>query len=95
MGLRKRIICGNQKKTRTKEDLEKQELAWKIFCEKGEVCINDPLRPVESVMNVLKRNPDAFTGPFSDYHGDIPLNELRQAAIKEREETRHGSYDEK
>lgn len=45
------------------------------------VCVNDPLRSVESDRDALKRDPYVFTGPFCDYYGDIPLSEYKRIIL--------------
>lgn len=82
MGLRKKVFYPQPKRELTEEELERRELAWKILEEKGVVCVNDPLRSVESDRDALKRDPYVFTGPFCDYYGDIPLSEYKRIILE-------------
>ncbi len=74
MGLRKKVFYPKHDRKLTEEEQKKYDQAWEILCEKGSVCITDPSQSVESITDILKRDPNAFTGAHCDYHSDIPLS---------------------
>lgn len=84
MGLQKKILCKGPTKKPTEEQQKRYDLAWEILCKTGSVNVTNPLKPVENIKDILRQDPYAFTGPFCDYHGDIPISEfIRQ--IKEED----------
>lgn len=85
MGLRKKVFYP-VKRELTQEEKDRFDLAMKILEEKGCVNMSDPLHTkCEDVIEILKRDPNAFTKPFCDYHGNVPLSTLRKRATDEKQ----------
>ena len=89
MGLRKKVFHPQPNRKPTEEEIKRCDLAWEILCEKGHVNITDPLNTIEheSIKDILKRDPYAFTRPFCDYHdatGNMPLDKFIEQAMTEK-----------
>lgn len=86
MGLQKKVFHPKLDRKPSKEEIDRRELAWRILCETGSVCLNDPTKKVESIKEILEQNPNAFMGAHCDYNGEIPYDEFVKRALA-------GEYD--
>lgn len=69
MGLNKRLLCPGPTKKPTKEQEERIERAWEVFCEKGSVCITDPEKTDEyDLIEMLKKDPKSVMIGHFEYN---------------------------
>lgn len=67
----------------TEEDRKDGERLLDILRKNGGVCLTDPARPAMDIKEELKKDPNIFTHPFCDYHGDVLMSAFIKKMLNE------------